>query len=186
MQIELAFLDAIQTLRLPWLDTAMAFFTSLGNAGLLFVLIGIVLVCIPRTRRLGIAVLIAIALGALFTNLVLKPLFLRLRPCDVNSAIALLIPRPFGSSFPSGHTTVAFACAGALLFARNPKAPGGLIITVFVLAILMGFSRLYCYVHYPSDVLAGLIVGLAAGFAAAKITAWWSRRKALTDASVVS
>ena len=174
---ELAMLDAIQTIHVGWLDTFVALFTSAGNAGALFILAGIVLCCIPRTRKLGIAVLAALALGALVTNLALKPLIMRPRPCDVNPDVIMLIPRPHGSSFPSGHTTAAFACAGALLFMRAPRAPRALIITALVVAVLMGLSRLYCYVHYPTDVLVGCLVGLAAGFAAARIVEAVARKR---------
>lgn len=179
---ELAILDAIQTIHTGWLDMLVATFTSLGNAGALFIFTGLVLCCIPRTRKLGVAVLVAIALGALVTNLTIKPLLMRPRPCDVNPEVIMLIPRPHGSSFPSGHTTAAFACAGALLFMRDPRAPRALAIGALVVAILMGLSRLYCYVHYPTDVLAGCLIGLAAGFAAAKIMAAWSKRHPATNA----
>ena len=172
---ELAILDAIQTIHVGWLDTLVATFTSLGNAGALFIFTGLVLCCMPCTRKLGVAVLVAIALGALVTNLTIKPLLMRPRPCDVNPDIIMLVPRPHGSSFPSGHTTAAFACAGALLFMRDPRAPRALAVAALVVAILMGLSRLYCYVHYPTDVLAGCLIGLAAGFAAAKIIAGWTR-----------
>ncbi|WP_304426915.1 phosphatase PAP2 family protein [uncultured Adlercreutzia sp.] len=175
---ELAILDAIQTIHVGWLDTLVAAFTSLGNAGALFIFTGLVLCCIPRTRKLGVAVLVAIALGALVTNLTIKPLLMRPRPCDVNPDIIMLVPRPHGSSFPSGHTTAAFACAGALLFMRDPRTPRALAITALIVAILMGLSRLYCYVHYPTDVLAGCLIGLAAGFAAARIVEAAARRRA--------
>lgn len=89
-------------------------------------------------------------------NLLLKPLTARVRPCDVSRGIALLVPRPEDYSFPSGHTGASFAAVSALLFSRNK----------LWLPCLIGFSRLYLYVHYPTDVLAGALLGLAAGFAA--------------------
>lgn len=163
---ELAILDAIQLMHAPWLDPIVAAYTSASNVGQLWILLGIILVVIPKTRKIGIAVLIAIIIGAIVTSGLLKPLIMRPRPCDVNPWVPMIVERPHGSSFPSGHTTAAFATFGAVLFSKSPKP---LVIGVGIAAVLMAFTRLYCYVHYPTDVLAGLIVGLAAGFAAAKI-----------------
>lgn len=174
---ELAILDAMQAWHNPVLDLIVAAFTSTSNHGELWILLGLVLLCFRRTRKAGAGVLAAVALGAVVTNLTIKPLLMRPRPCDVNAAVAMIVPRPSGSSFPSGHTTAAFAAAAALWFARRPKAPAGLVAGVTVAAVLMGLSRMYCYVHYPSDVLAGAIVGTLAGLAAARLVdALWRRR----------
>lgn len=174
---ELAILDAMQAWHNPVLDPLVAVFTSTSNHGELWILLGIVLLCFRRTRKAGAGVLVAVALGAVVTNLTIKPLLMRPRPCDVNAAVAMIVPRPSGSSFPSGHTTAAFAAAAALWFARRPAAPAGLIAGVTVAAALMGLSRMYCYVHYPTDVLAGAIVGTLAGLAAARLMdALWKQR----------
>ena len=87
--------------------------------------------------------------------------------------VPMIVDRPHGSSFPSGHATAAFAAFGALLFSKGPKT---LVIVVGIGALLMALTRLYCYVHYPTDVLAGTVVGLLAGFAAAKIVEAASRK----------
>ena len=152
---ELAVLDAIQLIHTPWLDTIVAAYTSTSDVGQIWILLGIVLAIIPKTRKLGAAVLIAVLLGAIVTSGILKPLIMRPRPCDVNPLVPMIVDRPHGSSFPSGHVTAAFAAFGALL---------------------MALTRLYCYVHYPTDVLAGTVVGLIAGFAAAKIVEAASRK----------
>lgn len=163
---ELAILDALQTVHTPWLDTLLSLYTVTCDFGQIWILLGLVLVCIPTTRKLGITVLVALLIGTLITDVLVKPLLMRPRPCDVNPDVIMLIPRPHGSSFPSGHTTASFAAFGALLFA---KAPRPLVIGVGIGAVVMAFSRLYLYVHYPTDVLAGMVVGLFAGFAAMKI-----------------
>ena len=174
---ELAILDAMQAWHNPVLDPLVAVFTSTSNHGELWILLGLVLLCFRRTRKAGAGVLVAVALGAVVTNLTIKPLLMRPRPCDVNAAVAMIVPRPSGSSFPSGHTTAAFAAAAALWFARRPTAPAGLVVGVTVAAVLMGLSRMYCYVHYPTDVLAGAIVGTLAGLAAARLMgALWKQR----------
>lgn len=179
---ELAILDAMQAWHTPWLDPLVAAFTSTSDVGQLWIILGIVLLFFRRTRKAGVGVLVAVVLGAVVTNLTVKPLLMRPRPCDVNPAVAMIIPRPDGSSFPSGHTTAAFAAAAALWFARDPKAPAGLVVGVTVAAVLMGLSRMYCYVHYPTDVLAGAIVGTLAGLAAARLMdALWKRRRARPD-----
>ncbi len=135
---ELAILNAMQAWHNPVLDPLVAVFTSTSNHGELWILLGIVLLCFRRTRKAGAGVLVAVALGAVVTNLTIKPLLMRPRPCDVNAAVAMIVPRPSGSSFPSGHTTAAFAAAAALWFARKPAAPAGLIAGVTVAAALMG------------------------------------------------
>ena len=84
----------------------------------------------------------------------------RIRPCDVNQTVQLLIARPADYSFPSGHTAASFAAVAALYFAGAKK---WWKITL-PLAILMAFSRMYLYVHYPTDVLGGMIVGCVAGY----------------------
>ena len=162
---ELAILDAIRLIHTPWLDTLVAAYTSTSDVGQIWILLGIVLAIIPKTRKLGAAVLIAVLLGAIVTSGILKPLIMRPRPCDVNPLVPMIIDRPHGSSFPSGHATAAFAAFGALLFSKGPKP---LVIVVGIGAVLMALTRLYCYVHYPTDVLAG--------FAAAKIVEAASRK----------
>ena len=164
---ELAILDAIQLIHTPWLDALVAAYTSTSDVGQIWILLGIVLAIIPKTRKLGAAVLVAVLIGAIVTSGILKPLIMRPRPCDVNPLVPMIVDRPHGSSFP------AFAAFGALLFSKGPKP---LVIVVGIGAVLMALTRLYCYVHYPTDVLAGTVVGLLAGFAAAKIVEAASRK----------
>lgn len=102
---------------------------------------------------------IALALEIVCCNVILKPFVARIRPCDVNTAVQLLIERPIDYSFPSGHTASSFAAASALYFSRKK-----LWIPAAVLAGMIGFSRLYLYVHYPTDVLAGALIGIMMGW----------------------
>ena len=92
-------------------------------------------------------------------NMILKPLVARPRPCWINESIEMLVRVPEDYSFPSGHTMASFAAAGALLFAGQKMIGTGAVF----LAILMGISRMYFYVHFPTDVLAGAIFGLVCG-----------------------
>lgn len=99
----------------------------------------------------------------------IKPIVARTRPYEVNSAVSLLISKPIDYSFPSGHTAISFTIVSVLYFFRMKKY----WIITFVLACLIAFSRMYLYVHYPTDVLAGAIVGTFSGW----ITVKWSQSK---------
>lgn len=106
--------------------------------------------------------------GALLCNVILKPLVARIRPYDVNTAVQLLVSKPVDYSFPTGHTAASFASVVALFMAGERK----LWKTALVLAVLIAFSRLYLYVHYPTDVLGGLILGLIAGYLGSRLILW--------------
>ena len=139
--------------------------TALGNAGLVWLALAAVLLILPRTRKLGLVVTAALVLEAIPCNLILKPLVARARPFTVNPAVELLITKPTDFSFPSGHTSASFAVVSALFFRKER-----LWIPAGILAALIAFSRLYLYVHYPTDVLAGALVGILAGWIAVKGT----------------
>ena len=106
-------------------------------------------------------VLAALVLDMVLCNGILKPLVGRARPFTANPSIQLLVSKPADYSFPSGHTAAAFAAVSALFFAGEKKIWKGAL----VLAVLIAFSRLYLYVHYPTDVLAGVLVGSICGYA---------------------
>ena len=157
--MELRFLDFLQTIHTPLLDKILAFITSLGNAGIIWIVLAVVLLILPKTRRTGIIVAAALLMDLILCNLILKNLVARVRPYDVNTAIAILIKKPLDFSFPSGHTAASFAAMTALFLAKMKKA----WIAALVLAVLIAFSRLYFYVHYPTDVLGGAVVGILSG-----------------------
>lgn len=157
--MELRFLDFLQTIHTPLLDKILAFITSLGNAGIIWIVLVVVLLILPKTRKTGIIVAAALLVDLILCNLILKNLVARVRPYDVNTAIAILIKKPLDFSFPSGHTAASFAAMTALFLAKMKKA----WIAALVLAVLIAFSRLYFYVHYPTDVLGGAVVGILSG-----------------------
>lgn len=161
MRTELDFLDFLQRLHSPVLDEVMCFITKLGNAGGVWIAFCAVLFVWPKTRRCSLAVGLALIFDALLCNIILKPAFCRVRPCDLNHAVTLLIPRPADFSFPSGHTAASFAVVSALFFWGEQK----LALSSLVLAALMAFSRMYLYVHYPTDILGGILVGCITGTA---------------------
>lgn len=156
----MAILDFVQTyLRCDFLDMAMPIITWLGNGGILWIICSLLLTAYPRTRRVGIAMAVSLVLEVLCCNVVLKPFVARVRPCDVNTTVRLLIPHPEGFSFPSGHTGASFAAAAALFFGKTRMG-----VPAFIMAALIGFSRIYLYVHYPTDVLAGALLGIMLGW----------------------
>ncbi|MEG1751137.1 MAG: phosphatase PAP2 family protein [Raoultibacter sp.] len=162
--LDFTLLDALQTsCASPALDCLMPFITNAGNMGIIWAFIGCGLLLSPRYRRFGIGIFIALGLSFVLGSLILKPLVGRIRPFEMNPAIQLLIPAPTDSSFPSGHTMAAFAAATVLCFI--PRKP---LVKIAALAgaALIALSRLYLYVHYPSDVLAGMALGVACGLAA--------------------
>lgn len=167
MSWEFYFLDQIQKfLQSPFLDRVMPVISSLADKGAVWILLTLILLCIRKYRRAGLASGIALLLMLVVGNVVLKPLVGRIRPFDVNTLIELLIEAPTDYSFPSGHTFASFACACALL--SEDKRLG---IPALVLAVLIAFSRMYLYVHYPTDVLAGILLGIAAAFLGRRLAA---------------
>lgn len=145
--------------KMPVLTSLMSFITFLGEADWFWILLGFLLLCMRKYRPVGAAVLTALIFDFIAANLILKPLVARPRPCWINDSIEMLVRVPQDYSFPSGHTMASFAAAGALLFMGKRMG-----ILAVLLAALMGISRLYFYVHFPTDVLAGAIFGLACGW----------------------
>lgn len=157
-QFDSSILLAIQDMRLDLLNPLMIFVSTIGNAGLIWILLGVILTIIPKTRKLGLLALVSLLGCFLFNNILLKNLVARPRPYTQLPDLSLLVPYPKDYSFPSGHTCSSFAVAGSLL--HSGKAWNALRIPAFVLAILISFSRLYVGAHYPSDVIVGAITGL--------------------------
>ncbi|OUQ81139.1 phosphatase PAP2 family protein [Flavonifractor sp. An100] len=156
--LDSAILLAIQEVRSSTLDPLMQAYTSLGNAGMVWIVLSAGMLCFKPTRKAGVLALVAMLLGLVCTNLILKPLVARDRPWLDVAGLIPLIEEPDPHSFPSGHTCAAFATA--MIFWRAlPETWIGTKALVMCMAFLMGLSRLYVGVHYPSDVLAGALVG---------------------------
>ena len=164
--IDFAILDFIQAhMRAPFLDKVMPFITHLGESGIIWIILAVVLICIKKYRREGFTVAVALVLCLIFCNMLLKNIVARTRPFDINTMIEPIISLPTDYSFPSGHTTASFASAAALLLCKN-KLLG---IPALMLAVLIAFSRLYLYVHFPSDVIGGMVFGAILAFAAYRV-----------------
>ena len=160
MNFEFAILDFIREyLSCPLLDSVMKFITFLGDAGWIWILTGVTLLFFKKTRRIGTAICLALIFNLVVTNITLKPLIARTRPFDLAEGIKLITDKPTDFSFPSGHSSASFA-ASVAIFCNNKKYGA----FALVLALLIAFSRLYLYLHFPSDVLAGSIIGSVCGY----------------------
>ena len=158
MAFEFSILHLIQSLRTPLFDHIVLFITSLANYVWYILIIGFLLN--KPTRKLGVVLVVAMILQYLINGGILKHLFARVRPCNVDTTVELLVKRPKGFSFPSGHSAAAFCAVGVLYGAKIKR----LLWPSFILACLIAFSRLYLYVHFPTDVLAGALCGFFIGY----------------------
>ena len=162
---DLPILDWIaENIHCEFLDAVMPVITALANAGIFWIALTVLMLVIPKHRRTGVAMSLALIMGLIVCNLIMKPAFARIRPYDYQLAhygkvIPLLIDAQHDFSFPSGHTMGSFEAATALALS-NWK----LGIPALILASLIAFSRLYLYVHYPTDVLFSIGMGIAFGF----------------------
>lgn len=159
-------------LRVPFLNGIMPMITRLGDSGFIWILLGVILLFPKKTRRGAVDMLLCLALAFVINDLILKPLIARARPFYSIDELTTLINAPASFSFPSGHTNASFAAAFALTRIFGRKGTWS-----YVLAVLIAFSRCYVGVHYPTDVLAGMVVGTSSAAAAY----WLSRRFIKTD-----
>ena len=157
--MEIHILDMIQNLRTPIGDVVVPLITRLGDAGIIWIILTVLLLIIPKTRKTGVIMMAALLVDVLLCNVLRKNLVARTRPFDVNTAVQLLVAKPRDYSFPSGHTAASFASVTALYLAGEKK----MWKAALVLAVLIALSRLYLYVHYPTDVLGGIMLGCLAG-----------------------
>lgn len=160
-ELELAILHGIRALRTPVLDAAMSMLSLAGSHALIWLVIAAALLARKTTRQAGAAAVVSIALAEIVVAF-LKRIFMRPRPFMVDSSVVLIIDPPGDWSFPSGHTAVACACAVAIAMSLGARR-WRIWLPIAALAILMAFSRLYLFVHWPTDVLAGAVLGTGIG-----------------------
>lgn len=177
-QIDFKILNLIiDTFKCGFLDFLMPIVTVLGDHGIIPICIGVILLIIPKTRKIGLSMAFAFIYGGLFGNLILKNVVARLRPYDpsyVDSLFKegeLLISGLSDFSFPSGHTLILFELAVVLLICLKGKKSLIAFFSLFF-AFLVAFSRLYLYVHFPSDVLVGMILGTLFGILGVKTSSY--------------
>ena len=165
VSFDLPILDWIQSnLQSGFMDFIMPIITVFGDDGIFWIAWSVLLLLFPKTRKTGLGMGFALLMGLVVCNLTLKPLVGRIRPYDLQwelfgKEIVLLTGRMHDFSFPSGHTIASFEAATVLL--KNSKKMG---IPAMILAVLIAFSRLYLYVHYPTDVIFSVFAGIAIAF----------------------
>ena len=165
-ETELLILDFIRDhLSCKFLDFIVPKFTSLGNAGLCWIVLAVVFMFFKRYRRCGILMITGLLLGVILGNGILKNVIARERPCWINSNVQLLISNPTDYSFPSGHTLSSFVSATVILI--NHRKFG---IFAMIFATLMGLSRIYLYVHFISDVIFGAALGMLLAYLVCKFS----------------
>ena len=162
---DLPILDWIQAhLQCTFMDVTMPIVTLFGDGGVFWIAVAVVLLLFAKYRKTGFSMGMALVLGLLVCNIILKPQVARIRPYnfqlqEYGREITLLVKGLNDYSFPSGHTIASFeACTVLMLHDKRLGIPAT------VLAILIAFSRLYLYVHYPTDVLVSLVLGILFGF----------------------
>lgn len=156
-KIDFSILYYIQEhLRCSFLDFLMPLFGFIQEGGMVWIVISIILICFKKTRYCGFAILLAMGIDTLITEFTLKNIICRARPCNIDFSIKMLVSRPDSYGFPSNHSASAFAAATALLVTLKKKRWA---ILGYILATAIALSRLYVFVHFPSDVLVGAIVG---------------------------
>ena len=165
----------------PFLDAVMPVITVLGDAGIFWIALAAVFLLIPKHRKMGLSMGVALIMGVVICNMILKPVVGRIRPYDYQleffqKTIPLLIEKQHDFSFPSGHTIASFEAAVAMLICNKKLG-----IPAMILAVLIAFSRMYLYVHYPTDVIASVILGTGLAFLGVFLVnkgwALWETRK---------
>lgn len=159
-------------LRKEFLTPIMLFLTNLGNAGWFWLTLLAILLLFPKYKKAALTGIIAVVIGFLITNLCLKNIVARTRPYELIEGLTYLGIKPHDFSFPSGHATCSIA-ASVALYKCLPKKAG---IPLLTLAILICFTRLYAGVHYPTDVLAGILIGSASAALALYIQKRWQTK----------
>lgn len=144
-----------ENIRNEILNPIVIFITHLGDSGRIWILIAIILLLFSKTRRIGIMMIGAMLMSLIFNNFLLKNLVARVRPYEVIEGLNRIIEAQVDWSFPSGHTASSFAAAIVILKTSSKKYG----IMAIILAIMISLSRLYVGVHYPTDVLFGMISG---------------------------
>lgn len=170
--MEFEILYAIQKIHNDFLNPIMIGVSALGNGGIIWILTAFVFLFFKKTRQCGILMLISMAVCYLMGNMLLKNLIRRPRPCQMDISVPLLIPMPGEYSFPSGHTLHGFTAA-TTIFLHNKKAG----IAALLLAAVIAFSRMYLFVHFPTDILGGMILGVLVAVMVYKTADKISKRK---------
>lgn len=161
--IDVNILNYLNTLHNGVLDQIMIGFTTLGNKGLIWIILTLILIITKKYRKEGLIIALALILDFVISVLILKNVFNRPRPF-ITYGVDLLINAPHGSSFPSGHTSSSTIATLLIVLFQIKYKKIKLYYGAIILALGIILSRLYLFVHYPSDVIAGMVLALFEGF----------------------
>ena len=161
-----------ENVRADWLTPIVKCITYLGNGGIFWILLTLLFLCMPKYRKTGATCATALIFDLLSVNMLIKNLVARPRPYTKIEGLVHIIGDQSDFSFPSGHTAASFAAVTVLLMC----APKKISIPMTVLAVLISLSRLYVGVHYPTDILGGVVIGVICGVAAVYFVKWiWKK-----------
>lgn len=160
--------------RVEVLNDAVLWFTSLNNHGYIAIAACLLMLALPRLRKVGATAALSLLMNVLIVNVTLKPMVARIRPYEVVQGLRLLGEAQTDFSFPSGHSGAAFAVA-VVMYKLLPKKYG---VPALVFAALIALSRLYIGVHYPTDVLVGTVIGSLTAVIACLLLRRWNAKKA--------
>lgn len=162
-----------ENLRFDWLTPIVKFITTLGNAGILWIILSALFLILPKTRKVGIMTSLSLILDLLSVNILIKRIVARTRPYEVIEGLTSLIGPQSDFSFPSGHTAASFAFATVILLTMPKKFS----IPTLILAFLIALSRIYLGVHYPTDILGGIVIGVLCGIIAVSTVRFIENKK---------
>lgn len=154
-------LEFINTIHNSVLDNIMVFITRLGDAGFIWIVIGILLIISKKYRKVGLILALALIIQSILGEGVIKNIVQRDRPFLIMENIELLIKAPTSFSFPSGHTAASITSGIVLVYFFGKKG-----LPFLLLGLLIAFSRIYLLVHYPSDVIGGVLLGCFSAYVA--------------------
>lgn len=160
---EMDLLQWFQGIHNPVLDKIMVVITSMGNAGILWIILTILMLLFCKDKRVAWTSALALLFSLLVVNCGLKNLVGRDRPCWIDRSVVLLVKNPTDYSFPSGHSSASFASAVAIVQYGRYRKQG---IAAIILASCIAISRLYVFVHWPTDVIGGICFGVIEGLLA--------------------
>lgn len=160
-----------ECVRNPFLTPVMKFCSMIGNAGIVWICLALLIFCIPKTRMVGATMFFALFSSLVVNNLILKNIVARVRPYEVVDGLNLIVAKAVDASFPSGHAAASFAAAVVML-RMMPEKYG---VPAMVLATMIALSRLYVGIHYPTDVLFGVFSGCVLGYLSTLLCSYHQR-----------